>query len=123
MPFPSLTIGIDIIEIERICKATARWQNRFLQRIFTRNELHDCQSHWDSLAARFAAKEAVLKALGTGKGIAWHDIEIRQLDNDAPYICLHGNANRLAIQKGIKNFAISLSHSDKFAIAVTIANV
>lgn len=117
------SIGVDIVEVQRISQAAARWQERFLYRIYTEAELQDSGKRWTSLAARFAAKEAVVKALGTGKGIGWHDIEVRRHDNDAPYICLHGNARRLAGQRGIRNFALSLSHSEKYAIAVTIANV
>lgn len=117
------SIGVDIVEVQRISQAAAKWQERFLDRIYTNAELQDCGRRWPSLAARFAAKEAVVKALGTGKGISWHDIEIKRHDNDAPYICLHGNASRLAGLSGIRNFALSLSHSEKYAIAVTIANV
>ena len=123
MTFASASIGVDIVEIERISRAAERWQGRFLQRIYTDAELQDCGRRWPILAARFAAKEAVLKALGTGKDISWHDIEVRRSANDAPYICLHGNARAIAGKLRIKNFAISLSHSEKYAVAVSIANV
>jgi holo-[acyl-carrier protein] synthase len=122
MAFPATSIGVDIIEIHRIQQAVEKWQDRFLQRIYTDRELQDCDRRWPSLAARFAAKEAVLKALGTSKDIGWHDIEIRRNENDAPYICLHSNALTIAGQLGIRNFAISLSHSEKYAVAVSIAN-
>lgn len=117
------SIGVDIIEVERIYQAAARWQDRFLNRIYTRAEREDCGRRWNSLAARFAAKEAVLKTLGNGKGISWHDIEVKRHDNDAPYICLYGNASAQAERLGIRNFALSLSHTEKYAVAVTIANV
>ena len=117
------SIGIDIIEIYRIRKAAERWQERFLYRIYTEAELKDCENRWASLAARFAAKEAVIKAMGVTKDIGWHDIEILRQENDAPRICLHGNACRIAKQLGIQNFAVSLSHSEKYAVAVSIANV
>jgi holo-[acyl-carrier protein] synthase len=123
MSFPAASVGVDIIEIQRIRQAAERWQDRFLNRIYTAAELEDCGRRWASLAARFAAKESVVKALGTGKDISWHDIEVRRHENDAPYICLHGNARRIAGLRGIQNFAVSLSHSEKYAVAVSIANV
>lgn len=123
MHAPTASIGVDIIEIHRIRQAVERWQDRFLCRIYTEAELQDCGRQWSSLAARFAAKEAVIKALGTGKDIGWHDIEVRRHENDAPYICLHGAARTKAGQLGIRNFAVSLSHSEKYAVAVSIANV
>ncbi len=123
MPSTAISLGVDIIEIQRIRDAVERWQDRFLHRIYTEKELQDCEKRWPSLAARFAANEAVLKALGTGEDIGWHDIEVRRRENDAPYICLYGNARRMAGQLGIRNFAVSLSHSEKYAVAVSIANV
>ena len=124
MLLPPTSIGVDIVEIHRIRQAAEKWQDRFLKRIYTEAELQDCGSRWSSLAARFAAKEAVMKALGTGaKGVGWHDIEVLQNEDNAPYICLHGDAVRKAGQKGIRNFAVSLSHSEKYAVAVSISNV
>lgn len=117
------SIGVDIIEIQRIREAADKWQDRFLHRIYTEAELRDCEKRWPSLAARFAAKEAVVKAMGISKHIGWHDIEIMRHENGAPSIRLHGNALRLAEQLGIQNFAISLSHTEKYAVAVSIANV
>lgn len=122
MPIYATPIGVDIVEIHRIKQAAEKWQDRFLQRIYTDIELQDCGRRWASLAARFAAKEAVLKALGTGRNIGWHDIEVRRHENDAPYICLYGNARRMAGLLGIRNFAVSLSHSEKYAVAVSIGN-
>ena len=119
----SASIGIDIIEIHRIREAAERWPDRFLHRIYTEAELRDCGRRWPSLAARFAAKEAVLKAMGVSKGIGWKDIEVLRQENDAPSIGLHGNARIIAKQLGIRNFAVSLSHSEKYAVAVSIANV
>ena len=123
MSSPATSIGVDIIEINRIRQAAEKWPDRFLQRIYTEAELQDCGRRWDSLAARFAAKEAVLKSLGTTTDIGWHDIEVKRHENDAPYICLHGNALAIAGQLGIRNFAVSLSHCEKYAVAVSIANV
>ena len=119
-------VGIDIIEIERIEKAVQRSGERFLQRVFTAAERSYCENKrqpHSSYAARFAAKEAVLKALGTGlsSGASFTDVEVYQKSGGAPGINLYNNTAKLAEEKGITEIAISLSHNHNQAIAVAIA--
>lgn len=115
-------IGIDIIEISRIEQAIRHWGDRFLQRVYTNREINLYRKKAASLAARFAAKEAVMKALDTGdKGIGFRDIEIISGPNGKPVVKLHGPAKRLATELGIVNLAVSLSHSRDNAAAVAIA--
>jgi holo-[acyl-carrier protein] synthase len=117
------TIGVDIIEIDRIREAVLRWQDSFLRRIYTDIELGDCRDRFPSLAARFAAKEAVMKSLRSGAtGIAWRDIEILRDENGAPCVRLHGTAQDKAGVLGLSGFAVSLSHCEKYAIATSVAN-
>ena len=114
-------VGVDIIEIKRIELATQRWHDSFLRRIYTEAELQHCRSRYASLAARFAAKEAVMKSLVTGvKG--WHEIEILNDENNAPYVKLHGGALHRAEELGIAAFSVSLSHCEKYAIALSVSN-
>ena len=114
-------IGTDIIEIDRIEEAATRWGKRFLHRVYTDSELAQCQMRWPSLAARFAGKEAVLKAIGTHtKGISWKDIEILSDSEDKPVVHLHGQARIQADYLRLENLAISLSHSREYAMAVAI---
>ena len=114
-------IGIDIIEIARIEQAIAQWGERFLHRVYTESELRLYQNKSSSLAARFAAKEAVIKALGTeDKGIDSKEIEILSEPNGKPRVYLHGKARVKANSLGLSNFAISLSHSKEYAIALVI---
>jgi holo-[acyl-carrier protein] synthase len=113
--------GIDIIEIERIEEAVARWGERFLKRIYTGRELEICRGHVPSLAARFAAKEAVMKALGTGaKGVGWKEIEILPDSKGKPLVYLRGRAQRQASELNLDGLAISLSHSRKYALASVV---
>jgi holo-[acyl-carrier protein] synthase len=113
-------IGVDIIEIDRIKRAISRWQDSFLNRIYTRAELEGTHNV-SSLAARFAAKEAVMKALGTGmKGIGWKDIEIINNGDGTPLIRLYDRALEKSAEIGIARFDVSLSHSRKYAIAFVI---
>jgi holo-[acyl-carrier protein] synthase len=115
-------IGVDIVETARIASSIERFGDRFLNRIFTQAERDYCASmrypdrHY---AARFAAKEAVSKAFGTGIGPhgGWRDIEILRRDTGAPRIQLHGPAADLAIKLRITETFISLSHSDHYAVA------
>jgi len=114
-------IGTDIIEIDRIEEAVTRWGERFLHRVYTDSELFQCLMRLPSLAARFAGKEAALKALGTHtRGIGWRDIEILADSEDKPVVHLHGQAQIQADYLGLDNLAISLSHSREYAIAVAI---
>ena len=116
--------GIDIIEIARIEKALERWGERFLQRIYTEPELKICRGKPSSLAIRFAGKEAVMKALGTGvKGISWREIEILAEPSGQPVIHLHGKAQNKADSLGLSELAISLSHSREYAVASVVGEI
>jgi holo-[acyl-carrier protein] synthase len=114
-------IGVDIIEISRIQKAVDRWGERFLKRIYTEPELKLCRRKSASLAARFASKEAVMKALGTGiKGVSWKEIETLSEPSGKPFINLHGKALSRASSLGLATMAISLSHSREYAVAFVV---
>jgi holo-[acyl-carrier protein] synthase len=114
--------GIDLIEIRRVSEVIARHQVRFLSRVFTEAEIQDTKANTASLAARFAAKEAVAKALGCGIGpIAWREIEVRKGPENMPVLHLYGSAARLAQEKGLTEWSISLSHTETHAIAVAVA--
>jgi holo-[acyl-carrier protein] synthase len=118
----SLRTGVDIIEIERFSSAYQRYHGRLLQRIFTSVELAENGENMSSLAARFAAKEAVAKAFGTGIGqISWHDIEICRGSLGEPVLHLHGAAQQLAENDQLDTWSISLSHSQNYAIAFAVA--
>ncbi|MFC1963461.1 holo-ACP synthase [Chloroflexota bacterium] len=111
-------LGVDIIEIHRIRDAFKLWGQRFLERVYTPAELELCQNQAPELSARFAGKEAVMKALGTGnRGVAWREIEILRNRRLAPIIILHGRARSRAEKLGITELAISLTHSKEYAIA------
>jgi len=112
-------IGIDIIEIARIERAIARWGEQFLHRVYTEPELGLSRNKPSSLAARFAGKEAVIKAFGThNKGIGWREIEILSDPSGKPLVHLHGKAQNQANSLGLARLAISLSHSKEYAIAL-----
>ncbi|MEW6663150.1 MAG: holo-ACP synthase [Bacillota bacterium] len=117
-------IGTDIIEIERLERILTKHGQNFCRKVFTPQEIAFCYGRKNpvpSLAARFAAKEAVAKALGTGfRGISWQDIEITSLPGGQPAIELYGKAQELAGKKGISKWLISLSHSKTHALAVVI---
>ncbi len=116
-----MSVGVDIIEIERIKRATTDHREAFLNRIYTKAELDCTSSRPDGLAVRFAAKEAVMKTLGTGiGGIRWKDIEILNSVDGAPTIKLYGRACDKAKELGLENFSISLSHCKTHAIAMVI---
>ena len=111
-------IGVDIIEIARIKKAVANWGERFLRRIYTDAELELYRKKTSSLAARFAAKEAVIKALGKPTaGVSLRDIEILSDPSGKPVVNLYGRAQIEAKRLGLRGIAISLSHSKEYAIA------
>jgi holo-[acyl-carrier protein] synthase len=115
-------IGVDIIEISRINGALGRFGSRFLQRIYTGSEIALCKDKADRLAARFAAKEAVMKALGTGvRGVAWREIEVLSRPSGEPQVQLYGKARIIADRLGLDEFAVSLSHSREYAVASVIA--
>ncbi|HEX7974216.1 MAG TPA: holo-ACP synthase [Anaerolineales bacterium] len=114
--------GIDLVEIERVESALQRYGRRFLERVFTPQELDEAGSRPASLAARFAAKEAAAKALGTGIGaVAWREIEIRRDPSGQPTLCLHGAAAELAARYGWSHWSVSLSHTHSHAIAMVVA--
>lgn len=118
-------VGIDIIEIDRIRLAVERRGDRFLDKVFTNSEKHYCNAkpnRFASFAARFAAKEAVLKAIGTGLGsCAWKDVEITREDGQRPEVLLGGTAADLAKEKGISVVLISMSHNRSQAVAFAVA--
>ncbi|MCI0474969.1 MAG: holo-ACP synthase [Anaerolineales bacterium] len=120
-----LSAGIDLIEVKRVEETIARYGDRFLTRVFTANELQYCRGRAHQLAARFAAKEAVSKALGVGiqhrDGVSWREIEIVSDARGKPAVRLTGKAARRAAQSNLKNFAISLSHTRAHAIALVVA--
>ena len=117
-----LRTGVDIIEIARVERAMARSGPRFLARIFTPQEQAYCQGRMASLAGRFAVKEAVAKALGTGIGeMTWLEIEVVSDESGRPELVLHGAANRLADELGLVNWSISLSHTEIHAIGFAVA--
>lgn len=117
-----LRTGVDLVEVSRLHEAIERHGERFLTRVFTEIEQRDCNGRFTSLAARFAAKEAVSKALGCGIGkIGWLEIEIASDENRAPYLLLHGEAQKLALELGLSNWSVSLSHTESHAIAFVVA--
>lgn len=117
-------VGIDIIELERIDGSFNRFGSRFLSRILTPKEQNAVGSppRIRSVAARFAAKEAVAKAMGTGiRGFSFLDIEVVNDELGAPRVVLHGAAKRIAAQRGIQAIRISMTHSRAYAAAVAVA--
>ena len=117
-----LSVGVDIIEISRIGRAIERWGERFLHRIYTPRELALCRGRVPELAARFAAKEAISKALGTGLvGVSWIEMEVLADTRGRPLVALHARAAARAQALGLSEFAISLSHSRDFAVASVVS--
>ena len=120
-----LGIGVDIVEVARIEQSIARHGERFLHRVFTEEEIAYCskmKSPGPNYAARFAAKEAVSKAFGTGIGaqLGWLEIEVRRRDNGAPFIALHGSGADFARARGAKEIHLSLSHTAAYAVAQVV---
>lgn len=117
-----INVGIDIIEIKRIQNVKSRYPSRFLKKIFTENEIIYCRNRSPQLAARFAAKEAMMKALGTGiRGVSWKDVEVIRYRGQAPQIKLSGRGKKVGERIGLKNTSLSISHSREYAVAcVTI---
>jgi holo-[acyl-carrier protein] synthase len=115
--------GVDVLEIERLRMAVERFGDRFLKRVFTLTELTENRGKIESLAVRFAAKEATAKALGTGIGeVGWLEIEILRGNNLEPILVLHGKAHRLAQKLHLSHWAISLSHTRSLAVAFVVAS-
>ena len=114
--------GVDIIEIARLQRSIDKYGDRFLQRVYTPAEIERYGNKTWSLAARWAAKEAVSKALGTGIGpVGWTEIEVLEDDQRAPVLRLSGRAADLARELGLTEWAVSLSHTDDLAIAFVVA--
>jgi holo-[acyl-carrier protein] synthase len=115
--------GIDIVEIDRIAQSIARYGARFTNRIFTAEEIEYCQrkkNGAESFAARFAAKEAGAKALGTGiqYGISWKELEVRREPGQRPNLYFSGRAGEIAAKLGVRHISLSLTHSNTTAMAV-----
>lgn len=118
----TLTSGVDLIEIPRIAGVLERYGERFLGRIYTPGEIEYCRGRPANLAARFAAKEAAMKALGTGtRRVSWQDIEVTRQESGAPSLRLYGRAQARARRLGVIQLSLSLSHSRDYAIAVVVA--
>jgi len=119
--------GIDLTETARIARLLDDHAERFIERVFTAAERAYCEAgeanRLERFAARFAAKEAVLKALGTGwsGGIAWTDVEVFKHPTGQPGVTLHGEADRIAQGLGITHWALSLTHTKTHAMASAIA--
>ena len=117
----ALTVGLDVIEIERIAEIVARHGDRFLRRIYTERERERYATRIPELAARFAAKEATSKALGTGiRGLTWRDMEILSNRRGKPVLVLHGGAAARAAALELVHFDVSLTHSRTFAMAIVV---
>ena len=116
-----LRTGVDIVEISRIGEAVARWGDRFVNRIYTPAELAYARGRLPQLAGRFAAKEAVMKTLGTGvRGVSWREIEVVRKPGQAPTVVLHGRAKARAERMTLGEIAISISHSRDYAVVVAV---
>ena len=120
-----LTTGVDIIEIARVERTFRRWGNRFLDRVYTAGEVAFCRGRLQELAVRIAAKEALSKALGTGiwcrDDVWWNEMEILPDPRGKPLVQLYGRARQRAEQLGLSEIAVSLSHSDNYAVAFVVA--
>jgi holo-[acyl-carrier protein] synthase len=118
-------LGVDMEEIGRVGDAIKRHGRTFLERIFTPAEIAYCERHRDAVeryAGRFAAKEATMKALGTGwgKGVRWRDIEVTRQPGGRPTIVLHGVAREHAERMGARHVSLSITHTGNFAFAEVI---
>ncbi|HHW09686.1 MAG TPA: holo-ACP synthase [Firmicutes bacterium] len=118
-----VAVGVDLTEVDRIAYLAERYGTRFLGRIFTAAEQELCGGDSRRLAGRFAAKEAVMKALGTGwaLGVGWQDIHIGNREGGAPVVHLTGKAAEVAAARGISRWHLSLSHTATAAIAMVVA--
>jgi len=117
--------GVDLAEVDRIRQSVERFADRFLQRIYTEREIAYVErkaNRFERYAARFAAKEAGMKALGTGwrRGIQWKDFEVINLPSGRPTLLLHGEAEAIAAQMGVRNVQLSLTHTSRDALAYVI---
>jgi len=115
-------IGVDLVEIPRMRAVIERWQERFLTKVFTEGEIAYCRARRDPVphfAARFAAKEAGLKALGTGLrlGVQWRELEVRRLPRQAPTLVLSGRSRRIGLARGGDRMLLALTHEGAYALA------
>jgi holo-[acyl-carrier protein] synthase len=120
-----LGVGIDIIEVARIRASHEKFGERFLKRILHPAEIAYCLSHRNPapfLAARFAAKEAISKAFGTGIGrqLGWQDMEVGRKESGEPFVILHDDGQKLLAERGGTSFYLSLSHTENYAAAVAV---
>jgi holo-[acyl-carrier protein] synthase len=117
-----LATGIDLIEIARIEEVISRHGKHYLERIYTPAELEQCGKRVESLAGRFAAKEAAVKALGCGIGeVGWKEVEILGDEQNAPVLTLHGIAKQKGNELGLVTWSVSISHSQSHSVAVVVA--
>ena len=123
MGLPGVVVGVDLVEVARINQTVARFGQRFLQRIFTPDELQESQLRILWLAGRFAAKEACAKALGTGigAGAAWREIQVLRQPTGKPALRLQGAAAARAVSLGLYAFDLSISHTHEHALAMVVA--
>jgi holo-[acyl-carrier protein] synthase len=123
----SLSVGVDMVELDRVRRALERHGERFLTRVYTPEEAARFGRRLPELAARFAAKEAVSKALGVGMrllsrdGIGWHDVAVLPDARGKPLLYLSGRARELAEEQGLERWAISLTHDRDYALAFVVA--
>ncbi len=118
----NVAVGIDIIEVDRVRKVYEHHGERFLRRVFSDDEVRQCRGKVTRLAGRFAAKEAISKALGTGmRGVKWREMEIVQLRSGRPTVRLHGFAKLRAQQLGLTAFDVSIADLAQFSIAIAVA--
>jgi holo-[acyl-carrier protein] synthase len=115
-------IGIDLVPLARMRAIIARWDERFLRRVFTEGEIAYCRARRDPVphfAARFAAKEAALKALGTGlsMGVNWRELEVRRERGHAPALILWGRAREIGLRRGGRGMLVTLTHDGEYAMA------
>src|SRR5215468_2181987 len=117
-----LRVGVDLMDVARVAYAIERYGDRFYNRCFTSRERQQCEGQPHRLAARIAAKEATVKALGTGIGdVTWTEIEVETDARGRPILRLHGNAARIAAELGLSDWDVSLSHTNDQAIAFVVA--
>jgi holo-[acyl-carrier protein] synthase len=118
-PAGTTELGIDIVRVARLRAALDRFGDRFVARVCTPREARYVRGRAETLAGRWAAKEAVSKVLGLGvRGIGWRDIEVERLPTGQPAVVLHGRAAARAEQLGMTSIALSISHEDEFAVAI-----